>query len=145
MRSYTQFDPRSFSKLVDHGILGMRGCKKCSSNARAIVGELGNHRRRGLFPEQVCKSCFYTTAELLVMFIEPTIQGNDSLWHFTAITWYFVPAYLLQDAIDTSSSQTCPTLCNNVAYVTSNISYFQRSISDPNDILQLSSQNFKVM
>ena len=100
---HSKFDPRLISRLVDISILGVWGCKKSCTNARAIVGQLGNHGGWGLFTEQVCKSCFYTTAELLVMFIEPTIQSNDGPRHFTAIAWYFVPAYLLQDAIYASS------------------------------------------
>lgn len=79
------------------------------------------------------------------MFIKPTIQGNDSPRHFTATAWYFVPAYLFQDAIYTSSSQAGPTLCNKVADVSSNVSYFQGSICNPNNILQLRSQNFEIV
>ena len=100
---HPKLDPRLISRLVNISILGVWGCKKSCSNARAIVGQLGNHGGWCLFTEQVCKSCFYTTAELLVMFIEPTIQSNDGPRHFTAIAWYFVPAYLLQDAIYASS------------------------------------------
>ena len=53
-----RFSPsRSLSRLVNLCVLGVRGRKKSGSDARAVVGQLSNQRRRGFLPKEIRQSC----------------------------------------------------------------------------------------
>ena len=115
-----------FSGLFYPNVLGMRGSKKGSSNAWAIIGMLNEEALRNLLPNQFSQCVFQALTVLTVVLKQSTIHGDDSLLFLSRPDC--ISAHFLQNSEDSSSRKASPTCGYNVAELNNNFSHLQGGV-----------------